>query len=138
MRALLLIIALALPAACQDTPSWRAVPIDGIWCGAVMRSPVLVQVYCYSDSTNKTMGWNLMSAPIVPSRTRVISIALNGSNYEVGDPFNVPIGGIRWDFTSEATGIRWTIRLATPGGAGVVNPVSNSQTGIFTKIYGAP
>lgn len=135
MKTLLMFLALPIIAACQN-PSWQVVSIGGLSCGALMRSPVLVQVYCYSDATNKTMGWNMMTRPILPNDPVTAILIPKNAQFEVGDPYNVPIGGIRWDFEAVPTGIRWTMRQATPGGAGVITVTPISSTGIFTKIYG--
>lgn len=128
-------IALPAVAACQDPKSWQAFPVGAHSCGAVMRSPRLVQAYCYLDG-NRVMGFNVMTQPILPDAGAAVVFAPKNAQYEVGDPYNVPIGGIRWEFESTPAGIHWTMRQATPGGAGVVTTIPKSYSGVFTKVYG--
>lgn len=137
MRAFLLLL-LPVIAACQDPASWQAFPVGGIWCGAVMRAVDRVQVYCYDDTTNKVIGTNHLTRPLRQDFGYAITLpVLRGrTQYEVGDPYMVPIGGIRWEFYATPTGIHWTIRLASPGGADVITVIPKSYSGIFTKIYG--
>lgn len=124
MRALLLILALPLVAACQGNPSWQAMAFGSMNCGAVMRAVDQVQVYCRNGSK---VPFNALVTMDGVGDEQTISFIKNSLPLRIDEQFGVPVTGIWWTLSMTASGIDLIYS-------------SNGIVGhaIFTQIYGAP